>query len=256
MVRNSILRLALSGVVLGVGTLAGSSAKAALILEGNSNGSTLSDCLSCIFPGTTSSNLVLPTNSRDKTILAIDPISFSASGSTTGLMLAELNLDNGNKPSTGQFSFKYNLLLTFILPAGSDSRTFGLSISGNGKSGSNALEQLSGFPASLLPSSLVLGDVSLSNFHFAIGATSAGGSFDSTSGTWSLTGTGTSTLDLLADVTYTPPPPPHTDLPPNTNPLSNPNPSGVTQVPEPSSLVLLGGSLLGMWLTRRRFKAA
>jgi hypothetical protein len=91
---------------------------------------------------------------------------------------------------------------------------------------------------------LVLDNVSLSNFHFAIGTTSAGGSFNAATGTWSLNGNGASTLDLLADVAYTPP------LPPNSNP------PGVTQVSEPTSLVLLGGSLLSMWLARRRFKAA
>jgi hypothetical protein len=44
-------------------------------------------------------------------------------------------------------------------------------------------------------------------------------------------GTGTSALDLLADLTYTPPPPP------------NPDPPGLTQVPEPTSLALLGADL-------------
>jgi hypothetical protein len=171
MVRNSILRSALAGGVLGVATLAGLPANAVPVLEGNSYSSTFSNCTSCL-SRTTPTHLVLPTGTGDKTDLTIDPISFSAGGSTTGLTLAELFLDNGNKPNVGPFSFNYNLALTFTNPVGSDSRTFGLSIAGNEDNGSHVLEQLSGFSTSLLPASLDLGDVSLSNFHFAIGTTS------------------------------------------------------------------------------------
>jgi hypothetical protein len=236
MVRNSILCSALAGVVLGVGAFVGPAANAVPIFAGNSNSSTFSVCTSCL-SGTTSTQLRLPTGTGDKTTLTIDPISFSADGSTTGLTLAELFLDNGNRPNVGPFSFNYNLVLNFTNPVGSDSRTFGLSIAGNNGNGSNALEQLSGFSPSPLPASLVLGDVTLSNFHFS----NSGGNFNTATGVWSLSGTGTSTLDLLADVTYTPPPPP-----PNTDPL------GPTQVPEPTSLALLGAGLAFTTLWRHR----
>ena len=231
----------------------GSPAYAVPILAGNSNSSTLTNCTSCL-SGTTTAHLLLPTGTGNKTTLSIDPVSFSADGSTTGLTLAEIFLDNGNKPNVGPFSFNYNLELSFTTPVGSDSRTFGLSIAGNNGTGSSVLEQLSGFLTSLLPASSNLGDVSLSNFHFAIGATSASGTFNSATGIWSLTGNGsTSKLDLLADATYNSP---YTDPPSNTDPPPNQNPPGPTQVPEPTSFALLAGGLLGMGLFRRWLKTA
>src|SRR3954466_8733543 len=99
MIRNNTLRSVLAGAVLGIGTLAGPSANAVPVFEGNSNSSTFSGCTSCLSTTSTSTHLVLPTGTGDKTTLTIDPISLSVGGSTSDVTLSELFLHNGNKPN-------------------------------------------------------------------------------------------------------------------------------------------------------------
>jgi hypothetical protein len=162
-------------------------------------------------------------------------VSFSATGNTTGLDLAELQLTTGNSPS-GSATFNDNLVLNFTTPSGSASDTLHLAMSAMGN-GSNSTETLSPFTLTLADP-LVLPGVTLSNFHFVNtnNGTDPSGGFSN--GVWTVIrgsgapGSTSSTLDLVADVT------------------------AAAAVPEPSSFAVLGVALAGLGLVRRRGYAA
>jgi hypothetical protein len=145
----------------------------------------------------------------------------------TGLQLANLSLLVGNKPGVGQsgITFDYNLILTFLTPAGSQSQTFNLTGSGDGGPGANADVIISGLSPLTLTDPLILTGVTLSNFRFGTVAGDTNSVFSN--GSWDGSAQATThQLYLLADVT--------------TNRITP------TQVPEPSAVALFGAGLLGL----------
>jgi len=225
------------GLVLG--TLMAAPSAQATILQGSSTG-TFTDfsCTSCPASSDTSTTITLGTTASgggNSVLSIITPFIIGPVNSTlAGVDLAELTLTVGNKPGVdqGTISFDYNLVLTFTTPAGAASQTFTASLNGNGGSGSNGDVQISGLNLTL-SDPLVLPGVTLSNFRFAADPNS---SFSS--GTWTANKAGTDTtydLFLLTDVTSTS--------------------SDAAAIPEPGSLALLGGGLLGLAFWRRRLKA-
>ena len=222
-------------------SLPGLSAQAAPILSGNSNSSTFSS-LGCtlLCPNTTLTSSTLTVGSttpadRDS-VLSIVNTTFSASGSMTGLQLAELSLMVGQKPGVGQsgITFNYDLVLTFSTPSGSASQIFNLDAVGNGGTGAGADFVISGLGPLSLTDPLVLSGVTLSNFHFdtVAGDTNSDFGYDILNDSWNWDGSAQRTthlLYLLADVTATG----------EVNPTADP-------VPEPSAIALFGAGLLGM----------
>jgi hypothetical protein len=218
--------------------MAASSAQAT-ILQGSSTG-TFADFIctpSCPQSSDTSTTITLGTNGDGgpgSVLSIITPFNIGpVNGTLAGVDLAELTLTVGNKPGAGQgtLSFDYNLVLTFTTPAGAASQTFTASLNGNGGSGSSGDVYISGLDLTL-SDPLVLPGVTLSNFRFAADSSS---SFSSLTGTWTASKGGTYDLFLLADVTSTS--------------------SDAAAIPEPGSLALLGGGLLGLVFWRRRLKA-
>ena len=222
---------ALMAVVL----LVSSGARAAVILAGDSNSSTLSNCVGTPASTCGSGGTVTSLGLSSFTLDIVTPFSFSVSANTTAEPLAQLELITGNNPS-GTATFHYNLILNFTTPSGSFSDTIPLSMSSTG-TGTNSSETLSGFPSTLsgFPS---LPGVTVSNFAFVTAGGTAGSNTFS-GGNWTATrgpgGPGsTAFLDLVADVAAAAP-----------------------AVPEPSSLAVLVaavGALVGLGLVRRRLK--
>jgi len=213
-------------------------AHAGFILQGDSDSSTFSDlsCTACAASSLTSSLVTLGSTSpggHDST-LSIVSTPFSATGDTLGLKLAQLELVVGNKPGTGQtgVTFKYNLVLTFTIPLGSQSQTFSLGLSGDSGPGANGDVLLSGLNLTITDP-FQLGNVTLSNFRFETEAADTNSLFSS--GTWDGSGGDGNThfLNLLADVAYDP---------------------VVVAVPEPSTIVLFGAGLTALGLMTRRRK--
>ena len=174
-------------------------------------------------------------------VLSIVNTNFSATGSMTGLQLAELSLLVGQKPGVGQtgITFNYNLALTFLTPVGSAAQTLALTGSGNGGAGANADDLISGFGALSLTSPLVLTDFTLSNFRFSTVGSDAGSTLNGDTWDGSAQGT-THLLYLLADVTAT---------------GGNTSTDAPTLVPEPASFGLFVVGLLGLRLFKRRATA-
>ena len=211
---------ALMAVVL----LVSSGARAAVILAGDANSSTLSNCVGTPASTCGSGGTVTSLGLSSFTLDIITPFSFSVSANTTAEPLAQLELITGNNPS-GTATFHYNLILNFTTPSGSFSDTIPLSMSSTGN-GTNSSETLSGFPSTLsgFPS---LPGVTVSNFAFVTAGGTAGSNTFS-GGNWTATrgsvGVGaTAFLDLVADVAAAAP-----------------------AVPEPGSLALLGTALAGL----------
>ena len=216
-------------------------AQAVPILSGNSNSSTFSNLgctITCPDTSLTSSTLTIGSTDSGGTdsVLSIVNTGFSASGSTTGLQLATLSLLVGQKPGLGQtgITFKYNLVLTFTTPVGTQSQTFDLTGVGNDGSGNAADVTISGLGPLTLTDPLILSGVTLSNFHFDTDPLDTRSQF--ANNTWDGSHNGfTHSLYLLADVTAT----------------------GTTldiSVPEPVTVSLFGAGLVGAAAMRRRKK--
>jgi hypothetical protein len=229
-----ILAAAIAG---GVGLTAAQS-QAAVILSGNSNSSSFSNCVGTGCPSGSSQSITLGSTAGGggPSTLSILSDSFSATGATTGLNLADLSLVVGQKPGSGEgtLSFSYNIVLTFTIPSGSNTDTIAIALSGNGGSGSGGVTTLSGLVPTFSNPLDLGGGLTLSNFRFVdVGAS---GAFSN--GTWTVTGPAgdSAQLELLADLSVTA--------------------GGTAAVPEPASLAIFGSGLAMLGIMRRKRKSS
>lgn len=224
-------------VAIGVAAaaLAGASeAQAAIILSGDSNSSSFTNCVGTGCPSGSAASITLGSTASggSDSTLSILSVPFSASGATTGLELAGLQVSVGKKAGSGDgtLSFDYNLVLTFTLPSSSSTTQLDLSLSGNG-SPSNSTVTITGLTDPIPGSLNLAGGLSLSNFRFA--DVGSAGTFSGS--TWTVTGQGNSaSLELFADLSVTS--------------------QQQAAVPEPSSVALMATALgcLGLFLRKKQ----
>jgi hypothetical protein len=226
----------LVAVGVAAATLAGAEqAQAAVILSGNSNSSSFTNCVGTGCPAGSATSITLGSTAPggSNSTLSILSVPFSASGAITGLELAGLQVSVGQKAGSGDgtLSFDYNLVLTFTLPSSSSTTQLDLSLSGNGSAGGNSGVTITGLTDPIAGSLNLAGGLSLSNFRFA----DVGSSGTFAGSTWTVTGQGNSaTLELLADLSVTS--------------------QQEAAVPEPSSVALMATALgcLGLFLRKKQ----
>jgi hypothetical protein len=236
--RNRAFGVVVAAGVVGAAMIAGSQAQAAIILSGNSNTSSFSNCIGTGCPSGSSQSITLGSTAGGggPSTLSILSNSFSATGATTGLNLADLSLVVGQKPGAGEgtLSFSYNIVLTFTIPSGSTTDTIALALSGNGSGGSNGVTTLSGLVPTFSDPLNLSGGLTLSNFRFV--DVGSDGAFSN--GNWTVDGPAgdSAQLELLADISVTS--------------------GGTAAVPEPSTLTIFGAGLAMLCVMRRKRKAS
>jgi PEP-CTERM motif len=213
---KSMVRIARYAVItlLGIWSLI-AQAHAAPILKGKSTDSTLDGSTAGI------SVLAVPGKPNQHDTLSAPNISFNVSSPTPAVEIAALKLTL-NPGATGSQTVSYDLILTLSTPAitFSDPISLSLTETGTGTDSSVTITGLDNLTEISLPNHIVLSD-----FTFVVSNTGiADGSVDSND-VWTIgDDNGASTLSILADVS----------------------------VPEPSSIALLGATLIGFGVMRRR----
>ena len=230
-------QLILAGALAGALGFAATQSQASVILSGNSDSSSFTGCNGTGCPSGSSQSITLGSTAGGggPSTLSIVSDSFSATGATTGINLADLSLVVGQKPGSGDgtLSFSYNIVLSFTIPGGTTTDTIALALSGNGSGGSNGVTTVSGLVPTFSNPLTLTGGLTLSNFRFV--DVGADGAFSN--GTWTVDGPSgdSAQLELLADLSVTS--------------------GGTAAVPEPASLAILGSGLVALGWTRRKRKS-